>query len=203
LSGTGRESITTETDQNGKFQFPTVEGGKPALLGVNAAGFASTPIDLGVLTRGSDIGTVVLQPDEPSALGSRSRTTGSTQPLLSGRIINVDGSPYAEKVVNFRDLRKVKPSQPESIAICTLATDRNGVFVFPATTGHEYQVYVPESQTPLSFKALGNVEIAASGDVDLGKIGMQVRPGKEAVGELLGPVDVPPFSLPIETRVHP
>jgi hypothetical protein len=188
LSGTGREGITTEIDDDGKFRFPTVEGGKPAALGVNAPGFASTPIDIGVLTRGGDIGTVVLQPDQPSALGNGPRTTGTTQSLLSGRITNVDGSPYAVRVVNFRDLKRVKPYQPESVAICTLATDRSGVFVFPAASGHEYQVYVPESQTPLTFKALANVEIAADGDVDLGNIAMHIRPDKEAVAELLGPV---------------
>src|SRR6266542_1881719 len=60
LSGTGRERITTEADEDGKFRFPSVEGSKPALLTVNAAGLASTPIDMGVLTRGGDLGTIVL-----------------------------------------------------------------------------------------------------------------------------------------------
>src|SRR5437588_3021730 len=74
LSGAGRESIATEADQDGKFQFQSVEGNKPAFLKVNATSFASTPIDIGILTRGGDIGTIVLQPNRPITLVDGSRT---------------------------------------------------------------------------------------------------------------------------------
>ncbi len=186
--GTGNTKITTELNQDGKFSFQIVDDGRPAVLDVDTTGFASTPVDLSALTQNGEIGTLILQPDRPTALRDASRRSGSTQQILSGRISDPDGSPYAEKTVYFRDLKLVKPSQPENVGICKLVTDGSGTFVFPAASGHEYQVYTPESKTPLTFKALADVEIAAGQDVDLGNIVMQRRSGEEAVGELLGPV---------------
>lgn len=189
LSAAGRENLTAETDENGRFHFQSVEGNKSAHLVANATGFAATPIDLDVLTRGGDIGTLVLQPDRPVALGG-ARRNGSMQTLLSGRISNADGSPYAQKIVNFSCLKRAKRSQPGSVAFSTLMTDGSGRFVFPAASGHEYEVYVPQYGAPLTFKAIGKVAVVAGGDLDLGDIVLQVRSGQEAVGELLGPVKV-------------
>ena len=60
FSGSGLENATTQTDQDGKFRFESVEASKPASLRMAVTGFDPAPIDIGV-TRG-DLGTVVLQP---------------------------------------------------------------------------------------------------------------------------------------------
>lgn len=192
-SGNGRESITLALDQDGKFSFEIVEDGRPAVLDVNATGITATRIDFGALTQSGDIGTLILQPDRTIALRDDARTSGSAQQLLSARITSADGTPYAEKIINFRDLTQAKPYQPESIAMYTLVTNRSGIFVFPAASGHEYQIYVPQSHSPLTLKALGTVEIAAGADVNLGNITMHTTSGKEAVGELIGPANISDF----------
>jgi hypothetical protein len=44
LSGTGREAVTTKTDQGGGFRFESVEGNKPALLQMDVTGFSPAPL---------------------------------------------------------------------------------------------------------------------------------------------------------------
>ena len=193
LGGTGREGIKTQTDQDGKFRFENVEGDQATSLLLDVSGYSAAPVDIGVINnlRGSNIGTVILQPVRPILLTQRPfAMNDSTQVLLSGRITDADGKPYGENIVYFRDLNIVKPSQPVGVALAMLTTDPTGTFVFPAATRHEYQVYVPKSRTPETYAAIGDVEVAGGWDVDFGNIAMQLAPPHKTVGSIVGPVKV-------------
>jgi hypothetical protein len=188
LNGT---DIKTKTDQDGKFAFENVEGDQAASLLLDVSGFSTAPVRIGVVNKlmGSNIGTVVLQPVRPIVLTQRPfPMNDSTHVLLSGRITDADGKAYGEKIVYFRDLSIVKPSQPVGVALDMVTTDPTGSFVFPASTHHEYQVFVPKSKTSEMYTAIGDVEVAGGRDVGLGNIAMQVAPPQEHVGSIVGPV---------------
>jgi hypothetical protein len=166
LSGTGRESIKTQTDQDGKFRFPTVEGDKPASLQVDATDIPA--VDLGVVKRGGDIGTVVLQlvGGAPS-MEHFHPTTGLTQPLLSGRITDANGAPMAGKDLFFSNSR----------TSFFLRMDENGAFVCPPASFNEYEIYISESADPFApnskLEYVGNIALSDGQDVELGNVVLQ------------------------------
>jgi hypothetical protein len=167
LSGTGRESITTQTDQDGKFRFQSVEGEKPASLQVDAAGVP--PLDIGIIKRAGDIGTVVLQPPHGATTLEHFRpTTGPTQPLLSGRITDANGAPMAGKYLTFSN---------RSTGFL-LRMDENGAFVGPRASNNEYEIYLSELPFPVfdpkpKLNYVGNIANSDGQDVDLGNIVLQ------------------------------
>jgi hypothetical protein len=119
----------TQTDQDGRFRFESVEANKPASLRMAVTGFDPAPIDIGV-TRG-DLGTVVLQPSGPPVMEHLS-ANGATETFLSGRITDSNGVPMAGKILLFTN-RKVSSF---------LKMEENGSFVFPAAGYTEYEIYV-------------------------------------------------------------
>jgi hypothetical protein len=197
LSGTGREAVTTHTDEAGRFLFQNVEGNKPASLQIDAAGFSPTPIDIGVVTSGGGLGTVVLQPDQPITLTDRSRSTNDPrQVILFGRITDANGVPVAEKVLSFGNRSTGFFSK----------TDGNGAFVVPAASNNEYEIYVSESGilsmslTP-KLKYVGNIVISDGQGVDLGNIVLRQTSSKKGqwgdiggavMGDIAGPVKITP-----------
>lgn len=194
----GENDITTRADQDGKFSLAPVPSNQRYSLHLEAAGLNTTSIDLDVEERNIELGTVIVQPprpmpptSDPAAL--RPFNVPERDARISGRITDANGVPYADTALYLRDLMLVKPSQPEAVALSTLVTDRNGMFVFPASSGHEYEAYLPESRTPLTYKGLGYIVAAGGSEVDLGNIAMQVAPTQEPVGKLVGPVKVSRF----------
>jgi len=198
LSGPGREAITTQTDQNGGFLFQNVEGNKPASLQMEVAGFSPTPVDIGVVTSGGDVGTVVLQPDQPTLMARSRSTDGSSQALLSGRITDANGVPIAEKGLSFGNRSTGFFSE----------TDGNGAFVVPTASYNEYEIYVTESGI-LSMllipklKYVGSIVTAEGQDVDLGNIVLRQTSSKKGrlgdiggavMGNIAGPVKINSFA---------
>ncbi len=182
LSGTGRESIKTQTDQDGRFQFQSVEGNKPASLQVDATGIP--PVDLGGIKRGGDIGTVVLQQVRRNSSEHFQPANGTTQPLLSGRITDANGAPMAGKMLIFSNRRTG----------FFLRMDENGVFVCPPVSHSEYEIYISESAFPFDTKQnlnyVGNIAVSDGQDIDLGNIVLlQFASSKKGHwGDIAGPV---------------
>jgi len=201
LTGSGREDVTTKTDQDGRFRFESVEAGKSASLRMIVTGFDASPIDLGIL-RGGDMGTVVLQPSRPSLIEDMA-TSGATRGLLSGRITAANGISVAGKILLFTN-GKVGGF---------LKMDENGSFVFPAASYTEYEIYVSDSGLPLAqlspkLKYVGNILMSDGQDVNLGNVALIESSSKKGqwgdiagpvAGDIPGPVKitpVPPASLP-------
>ena len=197
LSGNGRDAVTTQTDQAGGFLFQSVEVNKPASLQMDVTGFSTGPIDVGVV--GGDLGTVVLQPDQPITLMDRSRSTNDPrQGLLFGRITDANGVPVAEKGLSFGNRKTGFFSK----------TDGNGTFVVPAASYNEYEIYVSESgilrmSLTSKLKYVGNIVISDGQDVDLGNIVLRQTSSKKGqlgdiggavMGDIDGPVKINPFS---------
>jgi hypothetical protein len=197
LSGPGREPATTQTDQAGGFLFQSVEVNKPALLQMDVTGFSTDPIDLGVV--GGDLGTVVLQPDQPITLMDRSRSTNDKrQGLLFGRITDANGVPLAGKGLSFGNRKTGFFSK----------TDGNGAFVVPTASYNEYEIYVSESEIlrislASKLKYVGNILISDGQDVDLGNIVLRQTSSKKGqlgdiggpvMGDIDGPVKINPFA---------
>lgn len=198
LYGNRQGRITTATDQDGKFSLAPVPPNQRYSLRIAAAGLNPTAMELNVEERNVELGIVIVQPLRPMPLTSvpaaiRTSNVPGRNARISARITDATGVPYSEKAVYFRDLRMVKPFQPENIALSTLVTDHNGMFVLPALSGDEYEVYVPESSNPVTFKGMANIEATGGWDVDLGNVAMQVSPPQKPVGELVGPVKVTQF----------
>jgi hypothetical protein len=191
LSGTGRESIKTQTDQDGRFRFALVEGNKPASLRMDVTGIPA--VDIGIVKQGGDIGTVVLQPlGRPQVIEHFHPTSSSTQPLLSGRITDAKGVPMAGQYLFFAYRRKG----------FFLRMDENGAFVCPPTTNDEYELYISESATPLfaansNLKYVGNIVVSDGQDIDLGNIVLlqsaSSKKGQwgDVAGRVMGHVDGP------------
>jgi hypothetical protein len=197
LSGPGREAVITQTDQTGGFLFQSVEGNEPASLQMDVTGFSTAHIDIGKV--GGDLGTVVLQPDQPITLMDRSRSANDPrQVLLSGRITDANGVPMAEKGLSFRN---------RSLGFF-LKMDGDGAFVAPAAIYKEYEIYVTESGI-LSMllipklKYVGNIVISDGQDVDLGNIVLRQTSSKKGqlgdiggavMGDIAGTVKINPFA---------
>jgi hypothetical protein len=204
LSGTGREAVTTQTDQDGGFRFESVEGNKPASLQMDVTGFSPAPIDIGM--GGGDTGTVVLQPVRPIPLMDRSSSTnGSIQALLSGRITDANGVPMADKGLSFGN---------RSTGFF-LQMDANGAFVAPAASNNEYEIYVTESgilsmlRIP-KLKYVGNIVISNGQDVDLGNFVLRQTSSKKGqlgdiagtvMGDIAGPVKITAFESTSNSKV--
>ncbi len=188
FSGNGLENATTQTDQDGRFRFESVEANKPASLRMAVTGFDPAPIDIGV-TRG-DLGTVVLQPSGPPVMEHLS-ANGATETFLSGRITDSNGVPMAGKILLFAN-RKVSSF---------LKMDENGSFVFPAAGYTEYEIYVglPLAQLSPKLKYVGNILVSDGQNVDLGNVALMESSSKKGqwgdiagsvAGDISGPVKV-------------
>ena len=206
LSGTGRESITTQTDQDGKFRFQSVEGEKPASLQVDGAGVP--PFDIGTVKRAGDIGAIVLQPSQGTTPLDHFRpTTGPTQPLLSGRITDANGASMSAKYLTFSN---------RSTGFL-LRMDENGVFVCPPASNNEYEIYVSELPYPVlgptpKINYVGNIAVSDGQDIDLGKIVLQqsasAKKGQwgdiagRVMGHIAGSVTTAPLPPAPESQVR-
>lgn len=206
LSGTGRESITTQTDQDGKFRFQSVEGEKPASLQVDAAGVPQ--FDIGTIKSGGDIGTIVLQPPQGTTPLERFRpTNGPTQPLLSGRITDANSAPMPGKYLTFSNRGKG----------FLLRMDENGAFVCPPASNNEYEIYLSELPFPVfgptpNINYVGNIAVSDGQDIDLGKIVLQqsasAKKGQwgdiagRVMGHIAGSVTVTPLRPTPEPQVR-
>lgn len=203
LSGSGRQSIKTQTDQDGRFRFPLVEGNKPASLQVETG---IPPVDLGILKRGGDIGTVVLQPLGQTPVEHFHPTNGSTQPLLSGRITDANGAPMAGKVLIFSNRRTG----------FFLRMDQNGMFICPPASDNEYEVYISDSAFPFdtntNLKYVGNIAVSDGQDIDLGNIVLQQSASAKkgnwgdiagrVMGHIAGPVKIAPLPASPKSAVR-
>ena len=187
LDGSGRESVTTQTDQDGRFSISSVPTDQRYSLHVVATGFSSTTMDIDVAERDLDMGSIIIQPFRPLPLTAVNRPVNSSVRIL-GRITDANSVPMPERILTF--------GNRDGISI--LKTDRNGTFVFPAVSHSEYGLYITESVVPTllqppNLKEVGKIEVSAGQDVNMGDIALQFSPKQQGpAGNLVGPGTVTP-----------
>lgn len=141
-------------------------------------------IDIDPQDRDLDLGNVVIQPIRPTPLTSpviapisSAPAPGSRPVRISGRITDLNGTPLAEKVLNFRNLTATVPYQAPGGTISILETDRDGTFVFPCMALNAYEVYITEpgvatypTAEGTTFTSVGEIEVANAQGIDFGNI---------------------------------
>lgn len=196
LTGDGGLSVATQTDQNGDFSFSSVQPNRHYSLQATPTEFGSTLIEVEVEDRNVEMGNIVIQPPSPLSLTSG---PGSVKPpiladrttLLSGRVTDASGVPFAEKILTFRNVKMGVPFQTQQgWAISTLKTDRNGMFFFPAVSPVEYELEIPVRCWPPSFQQIAEIEVVDGWDVGLGNIVVEVSSRHQPFGTLVGPAMV-------------
>jgi|SRR5271157_511819 len=202
LQEIGRENVTAQTDQDGRFAFATVHPNHHPSLHIAVNGFSPTAMEIPEKEGPSlEVGNIILQPIRPIPVAALSRSLDSSKipaqaSRISGRITDASDLPIAEKILCFG-------SRTSGTSI--LEMDRNGAFVFPAVSHNEYEVYVAERvpRFPEDLKEVGKVEVSDGQDMDLGNIVVQFSskpenlPKPELAGHIVGPLTVKPLASAI------
>ena len=187
LQESGRENVTTQTDQEGGFAFATVHPNHHPSLSIAVPGFNPTAMEVSE-RKGPplEVGNIILQPIRPIPLTALSRPldpskTPAQASRISGRLTDANGLPIAEKILLLGN---------RTSGTSILEMDRNGAFVFPAISHREYEVYVAERIPRFpeeDLKEVGKVEASNGQDVDLGSIIVQFSSKPELADHLSKP----------------